>query len=471
MAAEGRRDRRDGPPPVRDRRSPPPFDRGSSAGYPPLPPAAVTRDRSPVRDPYIDRYRDPFRDGRYPPREPLAPRAPRDPLLPRRDDPYYDDPYRRPPPADPYYDRYRDDPYRRDPYADPYPREPYPSTYRDPVLPPLKTECMIVLMNSTLRQYGLSIEARLKQFGVVTDITVIPEDRTLQQQIEEISRRGGIFAIIVNSQNEVHRSITLNILYGTPQEHRNMPFEDALTLISSSFKKYLQNMREKEVAAAPVVVVEKDSAATIVKAFLPPSKDVSYLLNLLADNRPLTVEELDKVIFYLRERRDKILEAEGRPKVATEAVSAYGDVRPNESAIQQQELQSKILSMLNQNGTGSVSVASVRPSMGTVQSPQAVAGIVQSPVQTATSQSNATLINFDNPSVQKALDNLIQSGPNLLRNISGSSQGQPPVGTSSQSLTSSRPGSGGLVSAYNQGYGAPPSRPSLLPPQQSMPRY
>ena len=30
----------------------------------------------------------------------------------------------------------------------------------------------------------------------------------------------------------------------------------------------------------------------------------------------------------------------------------------------------------------------------------------------------AALINFDNPTVQKALDNLIQSGPTLLRNIS-----------------------------------------------------
>ena len=35
----------------------------------------------------------------------------------------------------------------------------------------------------------------------------------------------------------------------------------------------------------------------------------------------------------------------------------------------------------------------------------------------------ATYINFDNPSVQKALDNLMQSGPNLLKNISLSTSG------------------------------------------------
>ena len=52
----------------------------------------------------------------------------------------------------------------------------------------------------------------------------------------------------------------------------------------------------------------------------------------------------------------------------------------------------------------------------------------------------ATLINFDNPTVQKALDNLIQSGPNLLRNISataGAQGGWPGQGTSVS--TSSRP--------------------------------
>lgn len=34
----------------------------------------------------------------------------------------------------------------------------------------------------------------------------------------------------------------------------------------------------------------------------------------------------------------------------------------------------------------------------------------------------SALINFDNPNVQKALDNLIQSGPNLLKNISSATQ-------------------------------------------------
>ena len=147
-------------------------------------------------------------------------------------------------------------------------------------------------------------------------------------------------------------------------------------------------------------------------------------------------------------------------------MTAYGEPRLKEPALQQQELQNKILSMLNQNGTGG-GIATA-----TVQSPRAVVGIGQSPVPPATSQSsNPALINFDNPSVQKALDNLIQSGPNLLRTISSTSQAQPPVVTSSVSYPSTLPGEGGgLAPAYNQGYSVPHSRAHMMP-SQHMPRY
>lgn len=92
-----------------------------------------------------------------------------------------------------------------------------------------------------------------------------------------------------------------------PTEHRNMPMEDAMKLVASSFEKYIQTQREK-VAGPPAT---PSSAQSAVPPFLPPSADVSYLLNLLADNRQLTVEELDKVIDYLRQRKEKLVGTEG----------------------------------------------------------------------------------------------------------------------------------------------------------------
>lgn len=85
-----------------------------------------------------------------------------------------------------------------------------------------------------------------------------------------------------------------------------MPLDDALALVARSFDKYLQAEKEKAAALS-------SSAKLPSVPFLPPAKEIAYLLNLLADNRQLTVDELNKVIVYLKERRDKLMEAEGIP--------------------------------------------------------------------------------------------------------------------------------------------------------------
>ena len=112
-------------------------------------------------------------------------------------------------------------------------------------------------------------------------------------------------------------------------------------------------------------------------------------------------------------------------------------------AQQQQELQKKILSILNGGENGS---------------PQRAAFGVAAPSQqhapAASSSQAATTINFDNPNVQAALDNLISSSPNLLKNITAVS-GQPgsagdPSGRP-KNYGVGLPGRGGP--AYGGGYG------------------
>ena len=46
--------------------------------------------------------------------------------------------------------------------------------------------------------------------AVFCTIGVITEDRTIPQMVEEA-------AVVINSQNEAHQSLTVNILHGTPQ--------------------------------------------------------------------------------------------------------------------------------------------------------------------------------------------------------------------------------------------------------------
>ena len=98
-----------------------------------------------------------------------------------------------------------------------------------------------------------------------------------------------------------------------------MPLDDAMALISRNFEAYVKELREKAltVAAAPPVPAPSPAAAVTAAAaaktpeFVVPDKQTHYLLNLLADNRILTLEELDTVIKYLEERRRKLLEAKG----------------------------------------------------------------------------------------------------------------------------------------------------------------
>ena len=113
----------------------------------------------------------------------------------------------------------------------------------------------------------------------------------------------------------------------------------------------------------------------------------------------------------------------------------------SESAVaqQQQELQKKILSILNGTENGS---------------PQGAAFGVAAPSQqhmpSASSSQAATTINFDNPNVQAALDNLISSSPNLLKNITAVS-GPGAGGDRPKSYGGGAPGRGGPV--YGGGYG------------------
>ena len=78
-----------------------------------------------------------------------------------------------------------------------------------------------------------------------------------------------------------------------------MPYDDALTLVGKNYDEY----RKKK--------AESSAKSGGSGDFLKPDQSQAYLLNLLADNRFLTIEELNTVIKYLTQRRDLIIEKEG----------------------------------------------------------------------------------------------------------------------------------------------------------------
>ncbi|CAG5126674.1 unnamed protein product, partial [Candidula unifasciata] len=357
--------------------------------------------------------------------------------------------------------------------------DPYAEPYRDPYRirpPPPPIECEIFVLNGQLRTYGEIVERKIKEHKIITAVSVIPEGRTPQQLVEEVTTQNALFAIFINVQNEVHRSLTVNILHGTPQEHRNMPLEDAISLVGRSFLKYIDGLREK-VQAPPVVPT---------RVFLPPSSEVIYLLNLLADSRAVTIPELDTVIKYLQERREKLIDAESRPVITDDnfikgpPVQRLENPQPpsqdnpvgalagsKDPAATHLELTNKILSLF----TGSGGVQGVPPANGTQQQqqgnlPKQLPSGTPAPASQPQGQpaSSASLINFDNPNVQKALDNLIQNSPNLLKNF-GTKMSAPSPQITPANLAASMgalfghglggmlPGQAGGMGQNNQGMG------------------
>ena len=67
------------------------------------------------------------------------------------------------------------------------------------------------------RDYASGVDLRLKSRNMLTVINILPSEDYLQRATDDVLRRGLPYNIIITAQNELHRSITLKILHGTPQ--------------------------------------------------------------------------------------------------------------------------------------------------------------------------------------------------------------------------------------------------------------
>lgn len=319
--------------------------------------------------------------------------------------------------------------------------------------PSLSTDCEIVIPHHTQRQYGELVESRLKNLGINCDILFPHDPNQLTQVLDDISRRGCRYAIVLLPQNEQHKSATVHILWGkTPEEHRNMPLDKAMNLIACNYENYLTSVREKAEAAAEVEAMVSPLAqpmgSSMVQPMVPVRADASLsvenqadhddgiqdLFKLLADGRPLSVPQIDAVVRHLLQRRMQMLNEDEPPAavaaaVATPAASSglapytsgvsdvpepdifpTSDSEPHiekEIADQQAEIQKRILNILTCLAAPAMNIAATT----TAQVPL---GAQLNPA--------AQTMGFDDSSVHKQLDTLSQKAM-MLR---GLHSGPPP---------------------------------------------
>ncbi|XP_018576424.1 pollen-specific leucine-rich repeat extensin-like protein 1 [Anoplophora glabripennis] len=243
--------------------------------------------------------------------------------------------------------------------------------------PPEKNDCEIIVVAKALTEYAEYIEQKLKNLGLVVDLLFPNEDVPIGKVLANISSRGCLYAILVMPQNEENRSLTLDILHGTPQEHRNMPVEDALILISRNFESYMKGEQ-----FAP------ENAVTMSISDRHPNS-IQMMLNLLAENRQLSSIQYDKIIKYMEDRRELQREFE-----VAEGIQPQDS---QDSDPKQAELQNRILNILNKSNDSPIPTSITAPDPPPPQPNQA-------PI-------------LKDPTVQKALDSLLLG--DMFKNMAG----------------------------------------------------
>ncbi|XP_013106793.2 nuclear receptor coactivator 5 [Stomoxys calcitrans] len=261
-------------------------------------------------------------------------------------------------------------------------------------------DCEIIVVDRKNTKYAEMIEERLKRMNLRVDVLFPNEDVPLGKVLSNIASRGCLYAILVTNQHEEHNSITVNILYGQPAEHRNMPVDDAINLVADDFRKKM--MREKGPAGNqashnishlpnPVPIIP----AATTNYIAPPLKErhpdaIQSLLNLLANNMPLTVLQYDRIIKYLQDRRLLQMKVE----------LGDADDEPSQGTPDPEiELQKKILNILNKPSVAETHYDLLYPTLDSVKADMRLLSLLK-----------------DNR-VQKALDSLMDS--NLVSTIEG----------------------------------------------------
>eukprot|EP00099_Drosophila_melanogaster_P008782 NP_001261502.1 neosin, isoform B [Drosophila melanogaster] len=212
---------------------------------------------------------------------------------------------------------------------------------------PLINDCEIIVQNRENTKYAEYIEERLKNSSLRVDVLFPNEDVLLGKVLANISSRGCLYAVLVTPQHEEHNSITVNILYGVPAEHRNMPLEDAITLISTDFR--LKKQRD---------AVVLPPSTSIHKGQRRHPQEMQGLLERLADNHPLTASQYEVILKYLEGEREEQLKRE------VGEANALAKLKAPDPEI---ELQKKILSIMNKPAVTDVTSELMYPTFEAVK--------------------------------------------------------------------------------------------------------
>ncbi|EDV96525.1 uncharacterized protein LOC6556840 [Drosophila grimshawi] len=186
-------------------------------------------------------------------------------------------------------------------------------------------DCEIIVLNRLNTKYAEYIEDRLRKVGMRVDVLYPNEDVMLGHVLSNISARGCLYAVLVTPQHAALNSITIHILNGVQAEHRNMPREEAITLIATDFR--LKKQRDAVTASQ-----------LHAKQGNRHPESMQQLIEMLASNRQLTGLQYECIIKYLEKQREQQLKLE---------LGEFNELAMLQTPDPEIELQKKILDIMN----------------------------------------------------------------------------------------------------------------------------
>ncbi|XP_065189964.1 nuclear receptor coactivator 5-like [Sycon ciliatum] len=135
-----------------------------------------------------------------------------------------------------------------------------PAPASQPQRPPL--DSLVLMVHKQQQGYANMISHRLKEAGMLSETREMPGTASLPDIIAAGIKRKLLFLFVVTSENELHRSLSVHILHMSPvQEHKNMPFDDALDLVKRNFEEYCADVRAGRVPSRLAPVQPKPGVA------------------------------------------------------------------------------------------------------------------------------------------------------------------------------------------------------------------
>lgn len=125
--------------------------------------------------------------------------------------------------------------------------------------------------------------------GIVTEMNILPSGVDVLTTLEDATRRRLLFAIIVNDQNEIHRSITVNILHGLTQGTQ--------TFVSADVKRIALTSSSSSSSCLTIIIKDVDDLNKHVLNFI--ANQVYSLFHLMKIALSILLVLLEKTVSWM----------------------------------------------------------------------------------------------------------------------------------------------------------------------------